>query len=206
MARCYSDAMGQRQPPPQRPTQASLPDIWLVSDARNDAMLESVLVNLPRGSGFIFRHHHLAPKERRARFDALQRLARRRDHVIILAADGRTARRWGANGAYGAPARLAGGPAGLRLISAHSLREIAEAQRARADAILLSPVFATRSHPGAPSLGPLRFARLAAHAQTPVIALGGINPSSARRLLAGRKRCKWAAIDGLCDRPTRRNP
>jgi thiamine-phosphate pyrophosphorylase len=81
----------------------------------------------------------------------------------------------------------------LRLVTAHSLREVAVARRARADAIVLSPVFPTRSHPGATALGPLRFRLLATRAGTPVIALGGMDARRARRIGARR----WAAIDGL---------
>lgn len=188
MARCYSVPVPNRQPP--------LPHIWLVSDARNDAVLERVLARLPRGSGLIFRHYHLPPPERRARFDALARAARRRGHRIVLSGSARQARRWGADGAYGAPAALARGPALLRLASAHSLRELGRALRA--DAVLVSPVFPTRSHPGAATLGPLRFRLLAARAGVPAIALGGMTAHRARHLGA----CKWAAIQGLAKPPT----
>lgn len=175
--------MRQRQP--------VLPDLWLVSDARNDAALDYALLRLPRGSGLIFRHYHLAPSERRARFRQLARIAKVRGHWTVLAGDARTARRWKADGAYGPAVLLARGPAALRLAAVHSLREIAKARRA--DAVLLSPVFATRSHPGARTLGPLRFRLLAAQAKVPVIALGGMTAARARRLGAQQ----WAAIDGL---------
>jgi thiamine-phosphate pyrophosphorylase len=79
------------------------------------------------------------------------------------------------------------------LATAHSLREIGLANRVRADAVLLSPVFPTRSHPGARTLGPSRFRLLAAWAAMPVIALGGLSARAARRLRWPR----WAAIDGL---------
>ena len=180
---------------PQR--QPALPRIWLVSDARNDAALESVLERLPRGSGLIFRHYHLPPGERRARFAELVRISRRRRHAVALSAEVATSRCWGASAAYGASRKLAGGPAGLRLVTAHSLREIAMAHRARADAILLSPAFLTRSHAQKSALGPLRFRLFAARALVPVIALGGMTARRARRLGAAR----WAAIDGLCGEP-----
>jgi thiamine-phosphate pyrophosphorylase len=170
-----------------------LPDLWLVSDARNDAALERVLDALPPGSGLIFRHYHLDAAQRRKRFARLAAIARRRGHVVILSGDARQARRWRADGAYGPPRLLARGPACLRLVTAHSLREIGAARRARADAILLSPVFPTRSHPEARPLGPLRFRLLAARAGASVIALGGMTDRRARRLAAR----KWAAIDGL---------
>lgn len=199
MARCYSGAMPQRHP--------ALPAIWLISDARNDASLERALAALPRGSGLIYRHYHLPPAERRARFDHVAKLARRYGHVVVLSGTPREARRWRADGHYCSPAQ-AGASGGnrkaaglrpppargsnLRLVTAHSLAEVARARRARADAILLSPVFATRSHPGARTLGPLRFRLLAARAGVPVIALGGMTASRWRLGCHG-----WAAIDGL---------
>ena len=175
--------------------QPALPQIWLISDPRNDGVLERVLHRLPRGSGLIFRHYHLAPAERRKRFDALVRLARRRGHMVALAGDAGQARRWGAAGVYGPAHRRARGGSIIRLVTAHSLREIGAAHRARAHAVLLSPAFATRSHPGGGTLGALRFRLLAAHALVPVIALGGMNARRARRLGTAR----WAAVDGLCD-------
>ncbi len=175
------------------PRHLSLPDIWLVTDARNDAALEKAILRLPRGSGLIFRHYHLPEGKRRARFRQLARLARMRGHCVVLSGTARQALRWGADGAYGPPERLASGPALPRLVTAHSLREMGKARRARADAILLSPVFPTRSHPAANTLGPVRFRLLAAHASVPVMALGGMNRTHARRL----ETQKWAAIDGI---------
>ena len=175
--------------------QSACPEVWAVSDARNDALLARALARLPRGSGLIFRHWHLGPDARQRRFARLARIARRHGHAVVLAGDARAARRWRADGAYGPPHLLARGPRALRLVTAHSLRELAQARRARADAVLLSPVFATRSHPGAPGLGPVRFRLLAARAGLPVIALGGMTGAGARRL---RWR-EWAAIDGIRD-------
>jgi thiamine-phosphate pyrophosphorylase len=185
MARCYSVLVKNRQP--------SIPLLWLVSDARNDAVIERVLARLPRGSGLVFRHYHLPPAERRARFDTLARVARRFGHLVVLSGGTKQARRWGADGAYGSPERLARGPRVMRLITVHSLRELAKAHRARADAVLLSPVFPTASHPGGRVLGLLRFRLRSAHARVPVIALGGMTAHLARTNGIAR----WAAIDGL---------
>lgn len=159
-----------------------LPTIWLLSDARSDAGLDAALRKLPRGSGVLFRHYHLSESQRRIRFEQVARLARARGHVVALAGSKAQARCWRADLAYG----LCGD-----LVPVHDLRELAKAQRAAA--VLLSPVFPTRSHPGAPTLGPLRFRLLAARALVPVIALGGMNPRSARRL----KWPRWAGIDAF---------
>lgn len=166
------------------PVRQPLPHLWLLSDARNDAVLELALRRLPRGSGFVYRHYHLPAGERRARFAHLLRLSRACGHVVLLAGTGAQARRWGADGSYG--------PAGT-LATVHDLRELAMANRSQAAAVLLSPVFPTRSHPGAATLGPLRFRLLAARSLVPVVALGGMTPVTASRLGWPR----WAAIDGL---------
>ena len=170
------------------------PALWLLSDARNDDVLERALKRLPRGSGFIYRHYHLPDAERLVRFRQLQRVARARGHVVALADSTLTAREWGAHAIYGAPLALYPTRGDLlQLATVHSLRELAQAARKGANAVLLSPAFATRTHPGAPSLGAVRWRLLATRSRVPVIALGGMNPRSARRLAWP---C-WAAIDGL---------
>jgi thiamine-phosphate pyrophosphorylase len=172
----------------------TLPDLWLLSDARNDAQLEAALRCLPRGSGFIFRHYHMPDPDRYHRFHALRRIAKARGHCVILADSALTATDWGADGVYGAPLSLWPRRAGLvQLATVHDARQIAMAARKGADAVLLSPAFPTRSHPGAAALGPLRFRKLARLSRVPVIALGGMNRAGARRLQWPR----WAAIDGL---------
>ena len=184
--------MPKRQPSLSKPS--ALPKIWLISDARNDARIEQALRRLPRGSGLVFRHYHLDHATRRARFDRLASIARAHGHVIALAGSAREARRWRADAAYGAPAKLGSGPPLLRLVTAHSLREIAQAHRARADAILLSPVFATRSHPGAPALGVVRLGLMIRGLGVPLIALGGMGHRRARPLMRLGIH-GWAGID-----------
>ena len=156
-------------------TRQTLPHLWLISDARNDAGLEAALTRLPRGSGFNYRAYHLESPDRIAPFRKL------------------AATEWGAGGVYGAPRSLWPRRRHLRLATVHSLSEIGAANLLGADGLLLSPVFPTRSHPGGKSLGPLRFRLLARRAKAPVIALGGMDRRKAKRL--GWKR--WAAIDGL---------
>ena len=153
-----------------------LPELWLVTDARNDAQLECAIAKLPRGSGVIFRHHHLGAGARRARLAQVARWCRRFGHRLESAGEG-----------YGPPAPH------RRLATAHSLREIGRANRWGPAAVLLSPVFPTRSHPGGKPLGTVRFRLLAARSEAPVIALGGMTRKRARQLPG----YAWAAIDGL---------
>ena len=181
--------------PGRQISRCSLPNLWLVTDRRTDGLLAAALARLPRGAGVIFRHYHLGPGERRARFRGVQALARRRGLVLAWAGGAREARGLGADACYGSAALLARGPTLARLVTAHSLAELGAAARGRADAVLLSPVFATRSHPGARGLGPVRFRLLAWRGGVPVLALGGMNAHRARALGA----TGWAAIDGLAD-------
>ena len=178
--------------PDQTPERPRLPDLWLLSDARNDAALERSLAALPPSSGFVFRHYHLGEAERRARFDALAALARAQGHLVVLSDHPERARQWGADGVYGSAARIAGAKI-LAIATAHDQAEIAAAASAGAQAVMLSPVFATRSHPSGKAMGAERFHALAGLSPLPVIALGGMDAERAREL--GWKR--WAAIDGL---------
>lgn len=66
--------------------------------------------------------------------------------------------------------------------SCHSASELVSAREAGADFALLSPVFPTASHPGAPHLGVERFRKLATDADLPVLALGGITAANRQRL------------------------
>ena len=171
--------------------QNKLPLLWLLSDSRNDDLLENVLANLPEKSGFVFRHYHLEESLRAARFKVLAELARDAGHTIILAGNPDKARAWGADGVYG-EARHVGDVSGLiRLTTAHDGAEVAAAQDA--DGIFLSPVFPTRSHPEAYTLGIHGFHVLAQQSAVPIIALGGMTKDRAQTLQWPR----WGAIDGL---------
>ena len=179
----YSDGVDQGQ---------TLPLLWLLSDARNDATLERALAALPRGSGFVFRHYHLPDAERRLRYDRLAVLARHNGHTVVLAGNIAEAAAWGADGVYGSTQAVAALP-GMRLGTVHNFEELQAANTARLDGVFLSPVFATRSHPAAEPLGVQGFHVLAQQALMPVIALGGMTRARVREINWPR----WGAIDGL---------
>lgn len=83
--------------------------------------------------------------------------------------------------------------------SAHSLRALMGAKAL--DAVFLSPVFATTSHPGTKPLTPVRAAFIAALAPVPVYALGGITPHNAALLAPAFSGI--AAINSLISSPSR---
>ena len=175
----------------------NMPSIWLMTDERvAPAALLASAARLPRGrAGIVFRHYRTAPAERRALFDGMAAIARRRRLVLLLAGSARQAGAWGADGWHG---RGVGGGVRplLHSMAVHDVRELKAAERGRADLVFLSPLFATRSHPGGRVLGRCRFAALAHGAQMPVMALGGVQGRH-RLMLRGIGALGWGAIDGL---------
>ena len=162
-----------------------------MTDERQGDGLWRALARLPKGGGIVFRHYNVPPAERRALFERVRRVARRKNLILLLADRPQVADAWGADGSHGpGPAR---GTA-LRSAPVHNLAEIRAAERAGADFLFLSPVFATRSHPGARALGAVRFGQLALQTGLPVIALGGMTPRCSRRL-EQLGAYGWGAID-----------
>jgi thiamine-phosphate pyrophosphorylase len=91
-------------------------------------------------------------------------------------------------------------PHWLITCAAHSLGACARVARTGANAALLAPTFATESHIGGRSLGPLRLRLVAQQSPVAIYALGGIDASSAKRLENARL-AGLAAIGGLAASP-----
>ncbi len=142
---------------------------------------------LPKGSMVIVRSRNAAT--RAAHAEALMKLARLKGLIVLVAADAALAARVGADGVH-LPEAAAGELAHLRVrdpgwfitLAAHSQGALAKAALAGADAVLLSPVFATKSHPDRAALTPIRANRIAAAFRVPVYALGGIDARNAALL------------------------
>lgn len=166
------------------PRRHPLPTIWLMTDERADAI--AAMLRLPRGAGVVFRHHATPLAERRRLFERLLRIARARGLALVRAG---AAPMRGEMGVHG---RMRARTAGVRTWPAHDRREARAGVRAAADLLFVSPVFPTRSHPGAPALGPRRARRIGAGLGVPLIALGGVD---ARRFRKMRGFAGWAAID-----------
>ncbi len=80
--------------------------------------------------------------------------------------------------------------------SAHGRPGLVRAQRAGVALVFVSPAFPTVSHPGAATLGPVRWGLLTRQAGVSVAALGGIDGASVRRL--PRRVAAVGAIGALC--------
>lgn len=177
-----------------------IPPLWLMTDdARGDA--EAAMERLPKGAGVIFRHY--AAPDRAALAQRLRAKARCLGLIFLVAGDPRLAARVGADG-FHAPQALArripaarrSMPGSLVTLAVHDAKGLHAAQQFGADAVLLSPVFPTQSHPGTRTLGTVRFAALARRAGRPVIALGGMS-GDRFRALNGSGAIGFAAIGAL---------
>ncbi len=173
-----------------------LPKIWLMTDERNDAVLERAVRKLPRGSGIIFRHYHLNEAARAERFATLKRLARKRGQLILLAGHPSLAQNWCADGVHGREwtRRVTAGL--LHSAPVHNVHEIRRANFNGADLFFLSPAFFTRSHPEAKPLNSVQLRRLVKLCDGPVILLGGMKRT---RFIAKNHLNVhgWAAIGAL---------
>jgi thiamine-phosphate pyrophosphorylase len=161
---------------------SALPALVLMTDDRLRDPLAAARA-LPRGSLVIARGRDLASLAA-----DLLKIARRRGFAVSVA-DERLAAILGADGIHlpeagmDAIARLrARHPHLFLTTAAHSPRALLRAQQLGADAVLLSPVLATRSHPQRAALGPARANLMARQVAMPVYALGGIDALSALRL------------------------
>jgi len=163
-----------------------MPERWLMTDERMGDRLWPALRRLPPGSGVVFRHYSLPPAERRALFRHVRRVARARGLLLSVARPQGLG--WG-NGVHGGSGRPA------LTWPAHGRAEAVAGARAGA-MLFVSPVFPTRSHPGAPTLGPARAAAIARGLCVSVVALGGMTPKRFRRVRS-LGFTAWAAIDAL---------
>lgn len=159
-----------------------VPRNWLMTDERMGDTLWEAIGRLPQGSGVVVRHYALPLAQRYALLARIERIAARRRLVVL-----------------GAGLQASGGVhngcgRGLISWSVHNRREGIAAARAGADLVFASPVFATRSHPGARALGPVRLGLMIRRLPMPVIALGGMS----ERRFRGVRRIGvhgWAGID-----------
>ena len=154
------------------------PVLWLFTDAARLPDPLGAIARLPQGlCGVVLRDDALPG--RAALAADVARLCRQRRLVLSVAGDWRLAARLGAwvHLRRGKGAGWRGMPC---TASAHDLTELRRG-RARGALVFLSPVFPTASHPGAVAVGVLRWAALA-RGRKGVLALGGVNGASVRRL------------------------
>jgi thiamine-phosphate pyrophosphorylase len=171
------------------PNQPLWPRDWLMTDERMGDRLWEAIGRVPAGGGIVFRHYALDPADRLDLGKRVAAMANERKLILAVGRDPLLAQQLGA--------RLVHNPSEAGLLpfscSVHDEREAHAARESGADLVFISPVFATRSHPGANALGVQRAARLAEIAGCPAIALGGMTFGKFWEL--GPAFHGWAGID-----------
>ncbi len=160
---------------------------------------------LPTGSAIILRHYDDPHREQLAK--ELRVITRTRRCYFLIAEDIGLAYHLRADGchfperaSHRAATAKQKNPSWLVTCAAHTHTALVAAHRAKADAALLSPVFATSSHPSTHPLGPVRAAAMVQASPLPIYALGGMTEACFHRVkMAGF--CDFAAIDSLAPDP-----
>lgn len=177
----------------------------MLTDALRDIEPSQQLAHLKSSDALIFRHYEWARDDRLALARVLRETCKKNRTPFLVAGDFHLACEVQADGLH-LPSWLTKRgriwnerfkPGWIVTASAHSEVEVRQAAASGADAVLVSPVFATGSHPGAPALGVVRLAQLAASAAMPVYALGGITSSSVKRLANVPTLSGWATVSAV---------
>jgi thiamine-phosphate pyrophosphorylase len=167
------------------PSRQTLPHLWLMTDSRLGDDLSACIERLPAGAGVVLRHHD----GNRALARQVAVLCAARNLLLAIAGVADLARDVGA--------AMLHNPTGDKgdLMVSSSIHDRPEALAARsADLAFVSPVHATRSHPGAAGIGIEAALELARLAGVPAIALGGMNEARGAAAIAAGFH-GWAAID-----------
>ncbi|MEQ1510483.1 MAG: thiamine phosphate synthase [Sphingopyxis sp.] len=166
-----------------------IPKCWLLCDARLGDNIPAIIAAMPPRCAVIVRPYAMGKDRSAAMIRSIRRTARAKRHLLLLGGKGSIA---GFDGRHGSP-HLPQQPK-LLSIAVHNEREARAARQMKADAILISPIWPTRSHPQARGIGIAQFQRLARLCGCAAIALGGMN---AARFRGARRHGAhgWAAID-----------
>lgn len=175
----------------------TVPPVLFLTDPERTKSPEAVIDTLPPGFGVIYRHYG-AP-DRVSRAITLRQATRKRGLVLLVSADPQLAKAVGAEGVHWPEARLSEmrkwhGCFAIQTASAHSRRAVRAAEKAGADAALVSAIFPSKSPSAGRPIGPLTFARLAGSTRLPLFGLGGIHIGNAQQI---SRYAGLAAIDGL---------
>ena len=168
------------------------PHCWLMSDERMGDRLWEAIDRLPVGDGgVVVRHYSLASAERASLAGQIADICRRRGLTLAIARDLDLARTL--------EAALVHDPDAVTdtVRFSRPVHNLGEAERARqegASLAFVSPIHATRSHPGAKPLSRQMAKRIVQVVGCPAIALGGMD---ARNFVRAQKDgfYGWAAID-----------
>jgi len=169
------------------PHSSRVPALTLITDTSRfsgESFFDNVEQALCGGlEAVLLREKMLTSAKLLALASRLRQITRDRNARLIIHSQADIAAAVGADGVHLASADIStiagvrqwlGEPEMTVSVSCHDAGELALAYKMGADFAMLSPIFPTNSHPGAPHLGMERFDELVSGAKLPIIALGGI--------------------------------
>lgn len=173
--------------PPRTARGIALPNLLFFTDPARIADPEAVAERLPRGAGVVFRAFGAADAQEQGL--RLRAIADARGLILLVGADEVLAAAIHADGVH-LPERSRESAPGLRerrsdwliTIAAHHLDAVTAASALGADALVVSPVFASNSPSAGTPLGVEGLKALVAATDTPIYALGGIRAGTVNAL------------------------
>lgn len=187
--------------PPRTARGRTLPGLLFFTDPARVSNPEAVAERLPRGAGIVFRAFGAEDAVNQGR--RLRAIADARGLLLLAGAHGSLAEGIGADGLHLPEARVAEIPRlraeharWLITVAAHDAVALQAAERAGADAVVVSPVFASNSPSAGESLGVEGLKGLVAATGLPVYALGGVRARTVTQLI-GSGIVGIAAVEAL---------
>ena len=157
-----------------------LPFAFYLTDETRTPDPTPTIAQLPAGTAVIFRHYTAENRSKLA--TVIAKLCKSKNLPLFIAGNAALASRVRADGVHlpdtlktRLPRLQAAYPALLFSVACHSELSLKAAVQLGADFAILSPLYATKSHPGARVLGPTRAALAIRGCPLPVFALGGVN-------------------------------
>lgn len=168
-----------------------LPALLLMTDAERLPDPSALIPQLPRNSAIIVRHFSYFKKKEL--INKINLLCRKHKVKLLVSDNLSLCLSYGLDGVhfsektikkYASCGRLTKPKPDLIFTAAcHSKTALIASERMNMDAVLLSPVFSTKSHPKARCLKAFGFSSLKGKSALHTYALGGINPKTAKRLI-----------------------
>lgn len=166
----------------------ALPNLLFFTDPDRTPDPEGVAERLPSGAAVVFRA--FGAPDAAAWGSRLREITRRRGLTLLVGADAVLALAIGADGVH-LPERLAGQASALRAahpdwlitMAAHGEAAARAGASIGVDALVVSPIFPSRSPSAGAPLGVAGLKRIVEAVDTPVYALGGVRADTVARLL-----------------------
>lgn len=180
------------------------PPLLLMTDTKRLADPREIIPKLPPGSGLILRH--FSRKGKIDLINKIKKIAKIHKVKLLVSDDVKLAQMMGLDGVHLSEKLLKKTaqcgcfikpkPDFIVNSACHSVSALKWAEKANIDAVLISPIFTTKSHPNSKTLGAWGFQNLTRQSKVKTYALGGLNKKTARRLVQ-TKACGFAGISGL---------